>query len=188
MLDPPPDGSCGAENAPLVIATSALNTAGDVFVFSLPIAMLSQLQLSRANKFSLFAVFATGAFAIAAGIVRLTRSLEAIRLGADVTWITADIYIWTAVEAGVGLICACLPVIGPLFGIARKLIVTYMSDYSSRSRRSHQQLPSKSDSSWFGSSNKSQRSTVKTGDNTIDNGHELNDFMWSQPPHGQQPR
>lgn len=60
-LNPPAKGSCGADNASLVISTSALNTAGDVLVFSLPIAMLSRLQLNRANKISLFGVFATGA-------------------------------------------------------------------------------------------------------------------------------
>lgn len=60
-LDPPPKGSCGAVNAPLVISTSALNTGGDILVFALPWAMLSRLQLNRANKISLFGVFATGA-------------------------------------------------------------------------------------------------------------------------------
>lgn len=60
-LDPPPKGSCDAENAPLVISTSALNTAGDIFVFALPLAVLSRLQLNRAKKISLFGVFATGA-------------------------------------------------------------------------------------------------------------------------------
>ena len=60
-LDPPPKGSCNAENAPLVISTSALNTAGDILVFALPLAVLSRLQLNRAKKISLCGVFATGA-------------------------------------------------------------------------------------------------------------------------------
>jgi Zn-dependent protease with chaperone function len=34
---------------------------GDILVFSMPIAMLSQLRLSRARKFSLIGIFATGA-------------------------------------------------------------------------------------------------------------------------------
>src|SRR4051794_39627395 len=58
--------------------------------------------------------------AIAAGIVRLTRTLAATQLGADTTWIAADIYIWTAAEAGVALIYACLPIIGPLFSFTKK--------------------------------------------------------------------
>ncbi|KFH47793.1 hypothetical protein ACRE_012880 [Hapsidospora chrysogenum ATCC 11550] len=135
-LDPPPKGSCNAENAPLVISTSALNTAGDIFVFALPLAMLSRLQLNRAKKISLCGVFATGAFAIAAGVVRLVSTLAAIKLNADTTWITADIYMWTAVEAGVGLICACMPIMGPLFGIAgRRMTQAASSSYrNSRSR------------------------------------------------------
>ncbi|KAL6850757.1 hypothetical protein ACO1O0_007883 [Amphichorda felina] len=139
-LDPPPKGSCGAANAPLVIATSALNTGGDVLVFALPIAMLSRLQLNRANKISLFGVFATGAFAIAAGIVRLVITFSATELNADSTWITADIYMWTAVEAGVGLICACLPTTGPLFGLAVRRVTQVSSSRSRRSQREKTKL------------------------------------------------
>jgi hypothetical protein len=68
--------------------------------------------------------------------VRLVSTLAAIKLNADTTWITADIYMWTAVEAGVGLICACMPIMGPLFGIAgRKMTQAASSSYrNSRSR------------------------------------------------------
>lgn len=68
--------------------------------------------------------------------MRLVSTLAAIKLNADTTWITADIYMWTAVEAGVGLICACMPIMGPLFGIAgRKMTQAASSSYhNSRSR------------------------------------------------------
>lgn len=34
----------------------------------------------------------------------------------DTNWTTAEPLTWTAIEAGVGLVCACFPVMAPLFG------------------------------------------------------------------------
>lgn len=75
--------------------------------------------------------------AVAAGCVRLDSSLQAIQLNADTTWITVDIYMWTIVEMGVGLVCSCLPVIGPLFGLVKDRISSYII-----SRNSHRGLHS----------------------------------------------
>ncbi|KAH7031688.1 uncharacterized protein B0I36DRAFT_324432 [Microdochium trichocladiopsis] len=125
-------GVCAVDNPALVISSSALNTVGDVLIFALPLFMLWQLQLKKSHKYALILVFATGAFAVAAGCVRLDSSVQAIELDADTTWITADIYMWTAVEAGVGLICACLPVIGPLFGLVKDRVSSYIISRSSK--------------------------------------------------------
>jgi len=57
----PAQGSCTVHNTPLVIASSALNTGGDIVIFALPIAMLWRLQLKRSHKAALILVFATGA-------------------------------------------------------------------------------------------------------------------------------
>lgn len=78
--------------------------------------------------------------AIAAGIVRLVITFSATELNADSTWITADIYMWTAVEAGVGLICACLPTTGPLFGLAVRRVTQVSSSRSRRSQREKTKL------------------------------------------------
>ncbi|KAI1337121.1 hypothetical protein F5Y15DRAFT_426036 [Xylariaceae sp. FL0016] len=134
-LKSPPSGTCGVKNADLVISSSALNSVGDVVIFALPIAMLWQLQLKKAHKLALILVFATGALAIAAGFIRLHSTLEATQLHADTTWVTADIYMWTAVEAGVGLICSCLPVIEPLFGLAKRTMTSYLAYISNWTSR-----------------------------------------------------
>ena len=60
-LGTPLEGSCGVNNAALVISSAALNTAGDIAVFALPIAMLAQLNLRRSHKVALIALFTTGA-------------------------------------------------------------------------------------------------------------------------------
>ncbi len=38
--------------------------------------------------------------------------------GTDITYNTASTYLWTAIEASVGLMCACFPIIGPMFSLA----------------------------------------------------------------------
>ncbi|KAF4121950.1 hypothetical protein GMORB2_1790 [Geosmithia morbida] len=159
-LAPPPAGTCGAHNAPLVISTSALNTFGDILIFALPLAMLSKIQLNRANKLSLLGVFATGAFAIIAGIIRLTSTLSAVGLGADVTWITADIYMWTAVEGGVGLICACMPTIGPLLGLAGKKISGHVMEHTTRSQAHKVHGTPRSDAGSWNAKSMVRKSTV----------------------------
>ena len=33
----------------------------------------------------------------------------------DVTWILGDVFIWSSIEPSIGIFCACLPVLQPLF-------------------------------------------------------------------------
>jgi hypothetical protein len=70
--------------------------------------------------------------AISASFVRLSQTHKAVQLNADTTCIMADLYMWTLVEAGVGLTCSCLPVIGPLFALIRDKMTLYMVPRSLR--------------------------------------------------------
>ena len=45
----------------------------------------------------------------------------------------ADLYIWTSVEAGVALICSCLPVVGPIFSMVKDKITSYVTSKHSQS-------------------------------------------------------
>lgn len=63
----------------------------------------------------------------------------------DTSWTTAEPLIWTAIEAGVGLVCACFPVMAPLFGqIFREHVGTAKSGGSNK--KSHSSKGSKSSS------------------------------------------
>ncbi|KAL1863910.1 hypothetical protein Daus18300_008059 [Diaporthe australafricana] len=140
-LSPQPTGFCGVEYPAFVVASSALNSVADVFIFALPLAMLWKLQLRRSQKFGLTFLFATGAFSIVASFVRLDGSRQAVKLDADATWIMADLYIWTLVEAGVALICSCLPVVAPIFSMVKDKITSYVSSkYSWSGSKESKQL------------------------------------------------
>ena len=63
----------------------------------------------------------------------------------DTSWTTAEPLTWTAIEAGVGLVCACFPVMAPLFGqFFREHVGTAKSGGSNK--KSHSNKGSKSSS------------------------------------------
>ncbi|KAI0002387.1 hypothetical protein F4779DRAFT_635265 [Xylariaceae sp. FL0662B] len=128
-LVPPAKGFCGINTTALVVASSALTILVGVALFIVPIIMVSQLQLKRPQKIGLVLVFSSGALAIGAEVTRLRFATTASQLGADTTWITADIYLWAAIENSVGLICACMPTFGSIVAGA-KHVVSYISEIS----------------------------------------------------------
>lgn len=97
------------------LAMSAANTALDLALLALPLLVLAPLRLAPRRKLAVCAVFAAGAFACAASAAKVAASARFAERGHDPTWDAAPVYVWTVVEAGVGLACACAPNVGPLF-------------------------------------------------------------------------
>lgn len=54
---------------------------------------------------------------IIASAIRVKYMAESVQ---DYAWSAAPIYLWTNVEADIGLICACLPAMMPLVRLVRK--------------------------------------------------------------------
>ncbi|KAI1332882.1 hypothetical protein F5Y16DRAFT_129163 [Xylariaceae sp. FL0255] len=129
-LQPPAKGHCGVDTYALLVASASLTIVSEVALFILPLLMLSGLQLKRPQKIGLMAVFGSGALAISAESVRLYYAISASQLGADTTWLTADIYLWAAIENSVGLVCCCMPTFGPIIGTAKHALSSYLSDKS----------------------------------------------------------
>ncbi|KAF1817440.1 hypothetical protein P152DRAFT_469878 [Eremomyces bilateralis CBS 781.70] len=127
ITDHPLDGVCFTDPSAPPIATSVLNTLGDIIILLLPLFVLNQLQLQLKKKLALFSVFLVGAFACVAGIIRLSSIIMVVNINADVPWVTGDTYMWTSIEACVGLICACFPALWPL-------IRTFVGERSASSR------------------------------------------------------
>ncbi|KAL9099735.1 MAG: hypothetical protein Q9187_009452 [Circinaria calcarea] len=68
--------------------------------------------MSTGRKVGLTLLFLIGILACIASIVRIVMTY---REGPDWTWQNADLWVWTAVEAVVGILCGCFPVIAPAF-------------------------------------------------------------------------
>lgn len=58
-----------------------------------------------------------------ASIVRI-HFMTFLKNSPDVTWIMGDVFIWSSVEPCIGIVCACLPTLQPLFRRAFKSLLS----------------------------------------------------------------
>ncbi|KAH7110482.1 hypothetical protein EDB81DRAFT_954082 [Dactylonectria macrodidyma] len=95
----------------LAIATLSLTSS----VLSLPIVM--KLHLPRHQRVMLALLFSGGLIVVLAGCQRAYWSYYVIEKTYDVTW--EEFYLWirTAVEANLGVICGNAPALRPLYGV-----------------------------------------------------------------------
>ncbi|MCJ1482904.1 hypothetical protein MMC06_003070 [Schaereria dolodes] len=100
-------GGLAAQAAP-----NFLSVFADFVILCLPGIVLFKLHMTVGRKLGLWALFIIGLFSCAAG---LARAGLAFRSYLDATWAYPDLFIWSAVEMTVGIVCACVPVIVPAF-------------------------------------------------------------------------
>jgi hypothetical protein len=86
----------------------------DFLLIALPIPALQKLNLPRKTKQSLIFVFAAGGGGCIISIFRL-YSILALASSTNKEYDNATTAIWSTAEISVGLICACLPALRPLF-------------------------------------------------------------------------
>ncbi|KAJ5217016.1 hypothetical protein N7468_010024 [Penicillium chermesinum] len=129
----PPQGSC----IPLLahLATPQfLNTASDIAILILPLPIIWNLQIEKARKVAVSGVFLLGCFTVGCGIARIAVIFE-VTNSDDVTVNNLETVTFTVVEAGVGIVCACLPPIAPLYAsmMQRWGLMTSDPEYSKES-------------------------------------------------------
>lgn len=87
---------------------AAINTITDLWVWMLPTPSLWLLHMAKPHKIALMGVFSLGFFCCLASALRMHALVQSTN-NSDTTWDATPAFIWSAVEANVGLICACLP-------------------------------------------------------------------------------
>jgi hypothetical protein len=96
------------------LAYAILNVLTDALVLTLPLPQIIGLHLKLREKIMLFGVFLIGGFVVFAGIMRTTAVSNSFANKSDITWDFIPRGIWTLIEANLGIICACLPILkGP---------------------------------------------------------------------------
>ncbi|KAL8700338.1 MAG: hypothetical protein Q9201_005508 [Fulgogasparrea decipioides] len=95
-----------------LIATNVPNIALDFVVILLSVHKVRRIKISTPKKVGLIGVFALSTFASIVSIVRVTANSSFQNV--DPTYNYVSVMIWSTVEADVGVICACLPVLAPL--------------------------------------------------------------------------
>ncbi|KAI4180119.1 MAG: hypothetical protein L6R41_007439 [Letrouitia leprolyta] len=93
--------------------TNVGNMLTDILILALPIPIVWSLQLDRSKKIGVCGLFLLGGFVCIASIVRFIF-LEGIDDEMDPTWVNVNAGIWSAVEPSIGVVSACLPIMGPL--------------------------------------------------------------------------
>lgn len=104
---------CIEEGVPLVVQ-STLNVVTDFIIYALPIPTLFRLSLPMSQRIGLIILFGFGGVIVVAGSFRAYWIHYTLFRTYDVTWEGFNIWVWTAVETNVGVICGCIPALKPL--------------------------------------------------------------------------
>ncbi|KAM0795055.1 hypothetical protein BDR22DRAFT_872508 [Usnea florida] len=100
----------------LYIALACTELVLDVVVLALPWPVVWRLQMDSSRKWKVSGIFALGGFVCVASAFRIfyyhTTHTSASQ---DFTYDSYNIFIWTIIEPCTGVVCACLPTLGPLF-------------------------------------------------------------------------
>ncbi|KAI9841661.1 MAG: hypothetical protein M1837_000455 [Sclerophora amabilis] len=116
----------------LYLSSSPVNIITDLAILFLPMPILTGIMLPRKQKTILVVTFGLGGFVAVVDVIRIAylqqASLSRIRdqsdksdvgsrIGGygDFAWYASLSFMWTAVEVNVGIICACIPTLKPLF-------------------------------------------------------------------------
>ncbi|CAG8956466.1 hypothetical protein HYFRA_00003851 [Hymenoscyphus fraxineus] len=129
----------------------------DFIIICLPMPMIWSLHLNTRRKLGLVAIFSMGALTIAASLMRMVVFIQATSVNydpnADFEFIcTAGLY-WSMIEAGLGVLAACLPAQYGLFNSrgVQSIVNSVQSAISLRSLRSQTQRTSPGASGYVGS-------------------------------------
>ncbi|OAP60845.1 MFS transporter, FHS family, L-fucose permease [Fonsecaea erecta] len=116
----------------LYLSSAPLNIITDIAILFLPMPILTGMRLPRKQKIILVATFSFGAFVAVVDVIRIAylqqASLNRLKVvdGAggspshivednDFSWYASLSFMWSAVEVCIGIICACVPSLKPLF-------------------------------------------------------------------------
>ncbi|UPL03484.1 hypothetical protein LCI18_014418 [Fusarium solani-melongenae] len=106
--------SCSAEG-PSVLSQAITTVVTDLLVCAIPLPTLFKLKLPLSQRIALIVVFSLGLVVVFAASMRAYWTHYVTDETYDVTWEGFYLWIWTAVEANLGVICGSVPALRPLF-------------------------------------------------------------------------
>jgi len=96
------------------LVTSGFHIFMDVWILILPCRFIFSIPRPTREKTAVYAVFGLGAFSTICSIIRF-RYLVLVYNTEDPYYESLNINIWSVVELNVGIICASVPTLRPLF-------------------------------------------------------------------------
>ncbi|KAJ3496911.1 hypothetical protein NLG97_g2314 [Lecanicillium saksenae] len=94
------------------LTSGVLSCVGDIVIFAMPIPVLSKLNLNPRKKAVLIAIFLLGLFVVCTSFIRWVALLGT---DGNITSTQVEAGVWTFLEGAIGITCANLPLMGPLF-------------------------------------------------------------------------
>ncbi|KAK6214346.1 hypothetical protein LQW54_004574 [Pestalotiopsis sp. IQ-011] len=107
-------GQCNATTTLNVAMPMIFSLVSDIALLVLPLWAISKLRLERRKRLGLMAVFGIGLVACLLGLARILALIIDTDDKADPSWGVAVFLILTAAEETTAVVCACLPITGPL--------------------------------------------------------------------------
>ncbi|KAF2650856.1 hypothetical protein K491DRAFT_720387 [Lophiostoma macrostomum CBS 122681] len=86
---------------------TAFNLSTDLLIFTLPMPVISRLQMTNPKKIGLAVVFTIGFFICLTTGLRMKTIVRAAH-ATEQTWDSCPANLWSFIEVAVGVICACL--------------------------------------------------------------------------------
>ncbi|KAK3306301.1 uncharacterized protein B0T15DRAFT_483712 [Chaetomium strumarium] len=99
---------CTAEGPPL-IAHAATTICSDFLVWVLPLPSLYRAKLPLSQRLALIVLFSVGLLVVFAACIRTYWVHYVVDGTYDITWEGFNLWLWTAVEVQLGVICGCVP-------------------------------------------------------------------------------
>ncbi|KAL5114257.1 hypothetical protein ACEQ8H_007866 [Pleosporales sp. CAS-2024a] len=106
--------TCHDEGA-IVVSCAILGTIQDLIIYLLPIFLVWNLKMAKKTKIAVCGIFAIGLVTCVCGIMRTYYATHVYYYTYDITWYAYYGWIWTALEANLGVICASAPALKVFF-------------------------------------------------------------------------
>ncbi|VUC30842.1 unnamed protein product [Clonostachys rosea] len=97
---------------PILLSMEITNLFLDIVILAIPTFVVSRLNLSTPKKVSVLGIFLLGLGVCAASIARMTAIWRPPNVLHKID--TPQTILWSTLQIGMAIICACLPTLGPL--------------------------------------------------------------------------
>ncbi|KAF2704110.1 putative G protein-coupled receptor alpha [Pleomassaria siparia CBS 279.74] len=145
-------------------AAGGINIFTDTAILVMPLPLIVRLHLDKVRKIGLLAIFATGLFVVACSVIRQIVIVKTFKDFDQNRSVVGQI-IWLTAELCVGIVCASMPSLAPLYTrrIVHNMVPESWRSYFSRSKGSTgiSKRPSSNRSTEFGSQLLDSRSNIE---------------------------
>ncbi|KAL6707888.1 hypothetical protein ACN47E_003562 [Coniothyrium glycines] len=118
FIEPYYHNNC-VQTVPMFLALLYTDVLADIVILVLPIPMVLSVRMETKKKLAVIAMLTLGAAVCAVSITRVVATYsiagEYLKHPDDVIYYTAPVFFWTNIELSLGVVCACLPTIRPVW-------------------------------------------------------------------------